>query len=46
MARATQTITTATQKAKKRKTGSSPDTMPCNVCGGTGRQKKPSKKSR
>lgn len=43
---AKQTVTTKTTHAQKKRTGSSPDTMPCNVCGGTGRQKKPSQKSR
>lgn len=44
---AKQTVTTTkTTHTQKRKTGSSSDTMQCNVCGGTGRQKKPSKKSR
>ena len=44
MAKATQT--TATTRTRKKKTTSSDDTMPCNVCGGTGRQKKPTRKSR
>ncbi len=42
MARATQTVTVT--RTRKRKTASNDDTMICNVCHGTGRQKKPSRK--
>lgn len=42
MARATQTVTVT--RTRKRKTASNDDTMICNVCHGTRRQKKPSRK--
>mgnify|MGYP007007239397 CR=1 FL=1 len=42
MAKATQTTTVT--RTRKKKSTSNDDTMPCNVCHGTGRQKKPSRK--
>lgn len=47
MAKATQTKTTSkktTVTIKAKGSSSSGNTMKCNVCGGTGVQKKPSKK--
>lgn len=44
MAKATQTKTKKTTVTVKAKSSSSGGMMKCNVCGGTGYQKKPTKK--
>lgn len=46
MAKATQTKKKTTTKVSFKKSGSSGDTMKCNVCGGSGVQKKPNRKKK
>lgn len=46
MARATQTIKTNTRTTAKIKSSSTGDRMKCNICGGTGYQKKPASKKK
>lgn len=45
MARATQTVKT-TRTTAKIKSNSTGDRMKCNICGGTGYQKKPASKKK
>lgn len=44
MARATQTIKTNTRTTAKIKSSSTGDRIKCNVCGGSGYHKKPTRK--